>query len=44
MNYVDGDPVNSSEETKAKKPLAAVEVVVDEIPGNPGYYSSKMYL
>src|SRR6187399_2543101 len=41
MNYVDGDPANSSEVTKAQKPLAAAEVVVDEIPGNPGYYSSK---
>jgi type VI secretion system protein ImpC len=44
MNYVDGDPANSSEETKAKKPLAAAEVVVEEIPGNPGYYSSKFFL
>ena len=26
MNYVDGDPANSSETTKAKKPLAAAEV------------------
>ena len=44
MNYVDGDPANSSEETKARKPLAAAEVTVDEIPGNPGYYSSKFFL
>ena len=44
MNYVDGDPANSSEVTKAQKPLAAAEVVVDEIPGNPGYYSSKFFL
>ena len=44
MNYVDGDPANSSEETKAKKPLAAAEVTVEEIPGNPGYYASKMFL
>ncbi|HEY3636372.1 MAG TPA: type VI secretion system contractile sheath large subunit [Caldimonas sp.] len=44
MNYVDGDPANSSEETKAKKPLAAAEVTVEEIPGNPGWYSSKMFL
>lgn len=44
MDYVDGDPANSSEETKAKKPLAAAEVVVEEIPGNPGYYSSKFFL
>ena len=44
LNYVDGDPVNSSEETKAKRPLAAAEVVVEEIEGNPGYYSSKFFL
>ena len=39
-----GDPANSSEVTKAQKPLAAAEVVVEEIPGNPGYYSSKFFL
>ena len=44
MNYVDGDPANSSEATKAQKPLAAAEVFVDEVPGNPGYYSSKFFL
>jgi type VI secretion system protein ImpC len=44
MNYVDGDPANSSEDTKAKKPLAAAEVVVEEVEGNPGYYSSKFFL
>jgi type VI secretion system protein ImpC len=44
MNYVDGDPANSSETTKAQKPLAAAEVVVEEIPGAPGYYSSKFFL
>ncbi len=44
MNYVDGDPTNSSEITKAQKPLAAAEVVVEEIEGNPGYYSSKFFL
>jgi type VI secretion system protein ImpC len=44
MNYVDGDPANSSEATKAQKPLAAAEVVVEEVPGNPGYYTSKFFL
>ncbi len=44
MNYVDGDPANSSEHTKAEKPLAAAQVVVEEIPGNPGYYTSKFFL
>jgi type VI secretion system protein ImpC len=44
MNYVDGDPANSSEDVKSRKPLAAAEVVVEEDPSNPGYYSSKFYL
>ncbi|WP_341645970.1 type VI secretion system contractile sheath large subunit [Thauera sp. SDU_THAU2] len=44
MNYVDGDPANSSQETKARKPLAAAEVVVEEIADNPGYYSAKFFL
>ncbi|WP_029524701.1 type VI secretion system contractile sheath large subunit [Polaromonas glacialis] len=44
MNYVDGDPAHSSESTKARKPLAAAEVVVEEVEGNPGYYTSKFFL
>ncbi|MHB8311250.1 MAG: type VI secretion system contractile sheath large subunit [Metallibacterium sp.] len=44
MQYVDGDPDNSSEETKARKPLSAAEVVVEEVEGAPGYYTSKFYL
>ena len=44
MQYVDGDPANSSEDTKARRPLAAAEVVVEEVEGNPGYYTSKFFL
>ena len=44
MNYVDGDPANSSEGIKAMKPLAAAEVVVEEIEENPGYYAAKFFL
>jgi type VI secretion system protein ImpC len=44
MNYVDGDPAHSSEQTKARKPLAAAEVQVEEVEGNPGYYTSKIFL
>jgi type VI secretion system protein ImpC len=44
LNYVDGDPSNSSEDTKAKRPLAAAQVEVEEIEGSPGYYQSKFYL
>ncbi|MGB3246763.1 MAG: type VI secretion system contractile sheath large subunit [Sulfitobacter sp.] len=42
--YIDGDPTNSGEITKAQKPLAAAEVVVEEVEGNPGYYASKFFL
>ncbi|MEX1828684.1 type VI secretion system contractile sheath large subunit [Luteibacter sp. CQ10] len=33
LQYVDGDPVNSSEESKARKPLADARVVVEEVEG-----------
>jgi len=44
LNYVDGAPATSSELVKSQKPLAAAEVTVEEIPGNPGYYTSKFFL
>jgi type VI secretion system protein ImpC len=44
IQYVDGDPANSSESTKAQRPLAAAEIVVEEVAGNPGYYTSKFFL
>ena len=44
INYVDGDPAHSSEDTKARKPLAGAEVVVEPVEGNPGYYQSKFFL
>jgi type VI secretion system protein ImpC len=44
VQYVDGDPAHSSESTKASKPLAAAEVIVEEVEGNPGYYTSKFFL
>jgi len=44
MNYVDGDPANSTEAVKAMKPLAAAEVVVEDVEDNPGYYSAKFFL
>ncbi len=44
MNYVEPNPATASEEDKARKPLAAAQVVVEEVEGNPGYYSSKFYL
>jgi type VI secretion system protein ImpC len=42
--YVHGDPAHASEEEKAEKPLAGAEVVIEDIEGNPGYYSAKFYL
>ena len=44
MQYVDGDPTNSSEQTKSERPLAAAQVVVEEVEGAPGYYQSKFFL
>ncbi|CAA0096846.1 Uncharacterised protein [BD1-7 clade bacterium] len=44
MQYVDGSPETSSEDTKARKPLADAQVVVEEVEGAPGYYSSKFFL
>jgi type VI secretion system protein ImpC len=44
LQYVDGDPAHSTEESKARRPLAAAEVVIEEVEGNPGYYTSKFFL
>jgi type VI secretion system protein ImpC len=44
MNYVEPDPKNATEEAKARRPLAAAEVKVEEVAGNPGYYTSKFFL
>ena len=43
-HYVDGNPDFSSETVKAQKPLRAAEVVVEEVEGNPGYYTARFYL
>ena len=34
----------SSEEVKARYPLAEAKVEVKEVEGNPGYYTSKFFL
>jgi type VI secretion system protein ImpC len=44
LNYVDADPSNSSEELKARKPLAGAEIIVDDVPGNPERRVGKLYL
>ena len=42
--YVLSNPATATDADKARKPLAAAEVVVEEVEGNPGYYSSKFFL
>jgi len=42
--YVDGDPVNSTEQTKARRPLREAKVEIFENEENPGYYSARFYL
>ena len=44
LNYVHGDPSHATDDEKARKPLAAAEVVVEDVEGNPGYYSAKFFL
>ena len=43
MKFVNNDP-NATDETKAKFPLSEARVDVEEVEGNPGYYSAKVYL
>ncbi|MGA7394351.1 MAG: type VI secretion system contractile sheath large subunit [Terrimicrobiaceae bacterium] len=43
MNYVTAD-AKAGEEIKAQYPLADASVTVEEVPGNPGYYTSKFFL
>ena len=42
--YVETNPATATELDKARRPLAAAEVVVEEVEGDPGYYSAKFYL
>lgn len=42
--YVEHNPATATEADKARKPLAGAEVIVEEVEGNPGYYSSKFFL
>ncbi len=43
-NFVDANPETSSDATKARKPLAGAEVIVEEVEGNPGMYTSRFFL
>lgn len=42
--YVLSNPATATDDDKARRPLAGAEVVVEEIEGNPGMYSSKFFL
>lgn len=42
--YVEPDPANATEAAKARRPLAQAQVVVEDVEGDPGYYSAKVYL
>ena len=42
--YVDGDPINSTEATKCRRPLAGAAITIVENEENPGYYSATFEL
>ena len=42
--YVLGNPEDAGDTLKAQKPLAGAEVKVQEVEGNPGYYSAQFFL
>ncbi len=42
--YVDGSPLTSTEQTKARKPLAAASVTIRPDEENPGYYAARFLL
>jgi type VI secretion system protein ImpC len=43
-DYIDGDPVNSSEDVKCRRPLAGAAIQIQENEENPGYYSATIDL
>jgi type VI secretion system protein ImpC len=42
--YIDGDPKNSTEATKCRRPLAAAKITIVPNEENPGYYSATFEL
>ena len=42
--YVESNPATASELDNSRRPLAAAEIIVEEVEGNPGYYNSKFFL
>jgi type VI secretion system protein ImpC len=43
-DYIDGDPVNSSEAAKCRRPLAGAAIKIQENEENPGYYQATIDL
>jgi type VI secretion system protein ImpC len=43
-NYVLRNPGSATDNEKAVRPLSGAEVIVEEVEGNPGYYTSKFFL
>lgn len=41
--YVEPNPA-ANDAAKSRRPLASAQVVVEEVEGNPGYYTSKFFL
>jgi len=44
QKYVETNPATASQADKARRPLAAAEVKVTDVEGNPGYYNSTFHL
>ena len=44
MQYTLGNPSMAGEDMKARRPLAGASVKVDEVEGNPGYYTAQFLL
>ena len=44
LQYVEPDSATATEDAKSRRPLAAAEVLVEDVEGNPGYYTSKIFL
>jgi type VI secretion system protein ImpC len=44
QQYVVANPATVGDDVKARRPLSAAEVKVEDVEGNPGYYAAKFYL
>ena len=44
QGYVLANPESAGDAARARKPLAGAEVKVEEVEGNPGYYTAHFYL